>query len=138
MTTVITLADVDEMNKAPHLFVRFKSNNCGFCKDSQPEWDILSKMLSNLTLNPGCLVREIESEFTNAFKGKNADGTAFAVNGVPAYEYFKHGKRVEMPPPSRDAKSLLKLIKKKKFIKQKATRKSKRVRTRRNTRKRTG
>lgn len=128
MTTVMTIPDVEKMNKAPHLFVRFKSNDCGFCTESQPEWNILSNMLSNLTLNQGCLVREIESKFTNAFKGKNADGTAFVVNGVPAYEYFKHGKRVEMSPPNRDAKSLLKLLKKNKFIKQKSSRKSKRSR----------
>ena len=115
-----TKADVVKMSRAPALFVRFKSNQCGHCIDSQPEWDSMVNLLKGYTLNAGCVVGEIESALADAFKATNFSGEPFNVMGVPAYEFFRNGTRLEMQQPERDASSLLKVLESQGFIKGKS------------------
>jgi len=140
-----TRDDVEEMSQSPKLFVRFKSDLCPYCVESQPEWDELERQLETITLAPGCMVGEIDSKLSQLFQGVRSDGETFEVGGIPAYELFNDGKQVKMESPKRDAASLLALLKKHGFIAKKngakrpkrksKRRKSKKRKSRRGTRK---
>ena len=119
-----TKADVVKLSKAPALFVRFKSNRCPHCIDSQPEWDSMINLLEGYTLNPGCVVGEIESALADAFKATDSSGEPFNVNGFPAYEFFRKGTRLELEQPERDAASLLKALEGQGFIQRKSNNES--------------
>ena len=135
---VTTRQDVKRMNNAPKLFVRFKSNMCPHCVNSQAGWDEMTRCVAkDYTMMPGCAIGEIESAFADSFQAKAVDGSPFQVQGVPAYEIFKNGKQVKTSPPERDAAGLLKVLKKHKFIKPKGRTKmggSRRRKTRRGAR----
>ena len=118
---VTTRQDVKRMNNAPKLFVRFKSNTCPHCVNSQAGWDEMTRCVAkDYTMMPGCMLGEIESSFADTFQAKAFDGSPFQVQGVPAYELFKNGKQVKTVQPERDATSLLNALKKHKFIKPKS------------------
>jgi thiol-disulfide isomerase/thioredoxin len=111
-----TLSDVEKMNEAPKLFVRFKSDTCPHCVISQPDWDEFMKRLKKHKLVPGCVVGEIESALADSFKGTSYDGSPFQVQGVPAYELFRNGKQLRRKPPGRDPDSLMNVLKKEGFL----------------------
>jgi hypothetical protein len=119
-----TKADVVKMSRAPALFVRFKSNKCPHCIDSQPEWNSMVNLLKGYTLNPGCVVGEIESALTNAFNATDFSGEPFNVPGFPTYEFFRNGTRLELNQPERDAASLLKALEGQGFIQAKSNNKT--------------
>ena len=121
MTTVKSRGEVSKMNSAPAVFVRFKSDGCGHCVDSQPMWDDMIRQLSGYAVQPGCIIREVESAFSDAFKALGSDGTAFQIRGVPAYEFFRNGKQLALAPIGRDAGSLLAALQTQNFIKKKAS-----------------
>ena len=120
MTAIISSNnDVAKINNLPAVFIRFKSNSCPHCISSQGMWDNMVKQLSKFIIHPDCTICEIESEFSDAFKALNTDGTAFEVGGVPAYEFFRNGKQLEIAPVGREPAALLKALEKQKFIKKK-------------------
>jgi hypothetical protein len=77
------------------------------------------KKLKGYTLAPGCVIGEIESRLSDGFQATNEDGTPFQVGGVPAYEFFENGKRIQLEQPGRDADSLLQALESQAFIQKK-------------------
>jgi len=123
-----TPSDVQKMSRAPRLFVRFKSATCPHCVTSQPGWDGMVKKLQGYKLAPGCMVGEIESSLAHEFQATNPDGTPFQVGPVPAYEFFRNGKREPFDPPGRDAAALLHVLQSQRFLQKKSRLSSRRRR----------
>jgi len=136
MITARKVEDVQKMNRAPYLFVRFKRDSCPHCIDSQPGWNDLAEKLKTHKLKNGYVVGEIEAEgdLMDAFKAMDSNGGPFSVGGVPAYEFFEKGIKKGTPSPGRDAASLFRALEEHGFIEKKGG--SRRKRKKRGTRRR--
>lgn len=77
-------------NLPPNVFVRFKSNTCGYCINSQPEWDKACNRVKKKYNNPNVAMVEIESAFENDYNFFNKDGSPFSSAGYPEHVLFRN------------------------------------------------
>lgn len=137
---MVFIISVQGKQKLPNkIFARIKSNQCGFCVDSQQGWnDACARVRQNYKHDPNVGMVEIDSAFEHHYTNfLNKDGTQFHLSGYPTHVFIVNNRIMDAFDEERTSDSFEKAIVKYFKLKKNNSRGGKSTRKRRTKRRNT-
>ena len=110
---MVFIISVQGKQKLPNkIFARIKSNQCGYCVDSQQAWnDACKRVEKNYKHDPNVGMVEIDSAFEHHYTDfLNKDGTKFHSSGYPTHVFIVDNRIMNAFDKERTSDSFEKAI----------------------------